>query len=684
MYLRGRDTDASSCMAHRVLKSCLVLLVGIGASSCASYHNVAGKIKISQDLHEEGVRSLGAAAKADPRDAEYQVDFLNHRDRVTALFLAEADALRAEGRLDAAGEAYERVLRLDAGHVRATEGLLSLQRDARHEKTLVEIERLVEQQKFDDALERVSVVLQGNPKHRKALHLKNVVLEAKHEQQLAQDRSRLARSVLDSRVTLQLRESTLRMAFEALSRSTQLNILVDKDVKQDAKITIYVRDVSVSDAIDLILLQNQLDKRVINGNTVLIYPATGAKQAEYEDLTIRSFRVTNADLKHLSGVLKSMLRLKEVAAEEKSGILVVRDTPERLRLTERLIAAHDLPDPEIMLEVQVLEVASSRSSNIGIKPPTGLTLTTPGSTSAPLTLGQLNNLTSRDLLTSQLSAALNFKLEDGDVKTLASPRIRARNREKAKIMIGDRVPTVTNTVTPISTGSSVVTGTVTYQDVGLKLEFEPEVYSNSEVGIKLSLEVSNIAQSFTDANGSRSYQIGTRNASTNLRLKDGETQVLGGLISDQERNTASLVPGLGHLPIVGRLFGNNDGESARSEIVLAITPRIVRDIPVAAMESRQIFSGTATAVRERPILTDPISELRVSGSVGTSTVGGGGGAGPAGVERAVESLGTPSLSTSGQVLLKPASPTPLTSFPPASGALLPPPPPLVVRPPASR
>ncbi|MGC4396499.1 secretin and TonB N-terminal domain-containing protein [Hydrogenophaga sp. T2] len=683
MYFGERRTDANAWVARLALRCCLALPIGLSITACASYHNVVGKAKIAQDLREEGVQSLGVAAKTAPRDAEYQIDFLNHRDRVADHFLKEADALRAEGSLSAAREAYERVLRLDPGHARAAEGLLALQRDARHEKTLVEAERLFEQERFDSALERVDAVLVGNPQHRKALHLRNVLRDAKHEHEAARERDRLARSVLDARVTLQLRESTLRMAFEALSRSTQLNILVDKDVRQDAKITIYVRDVSVSDAIDLILLQNQLDKRVVNGNTILVYPANGAKQAEYEDLTIRSFRVTNADLKHLSGVLKTMLRLKEVAADEKTGILVVRDTPERLRLTERLIAAHDLPDPEIMLEVQVLEVSSSRSSNIGFKPPTSLTLTTPGSASAPLTLGQLNNLTSRDLLTSQLSAALNFKLEDGDVKTLASPRIRARSREKAKIMIGDRVPTVTNTVTPISTGSSVVTGTVTYQDVGLKLEFEPEVYSNSEVGIKLSLEVSNIAQSFTDANGSRSYQIGTRNASTNLRLKDGETQVLGGLISDQERNTASLVPGLGHLPIVGRLFGNNDGENSRSEIVLAITPRIVRDIPIAALESRQIFSGTVNSIRERPILVDPIPELRISGAVGAPNAGGGRGAPIAGAEGAGQPSGI-APSPPGQVLFNPASPVVPGAPVPAAGALLPPPPPLVVRPPVSR
>lgn len=661
----------------------VALLLSLLLAGCAGYHNVKGKTEIALDQPDEGVQSLGSAAKKAPRNPEYQLDYLAQRDKYVREFVAEADELRADGKFAEARAGYERVLRIDAGNARATQGLIALQQDARHEKVLIEGERLVEQGKLDAAQERVQLVLESNPKNRRALKLKNELLDARNERQIALDKARAARAILDSLVTLQFRDASLRVAFESIAKSTGLNLLMDKDVKQDAKVTIFVRDVSVADAIDLILLQNQLDKRVINANTLLIYPANAAKQAEYEDLVIRTFRVTNTDIKYLSNVLKSMLKLKEVAADEKTGVLIIRDTPERLRLAERLIAAHDVPDPEIMLEVQVLEVTRSRTSNIGIKPPTSFGVTTPGTTAAPLTLGQLNDLTSRDLLvTTPLTTTLNFKLEDGDAKILASPRIRARNKEKAKIMIGDRVPTVTNSVTPVATGTPVVTGNVSYQDVGLKLEFESQVYGNSEVGIKINLEVSNIAREFTDPNGGRSYQIGTRNASTNLRLKDGETQVLGGLISDQERNTASLIPGLGHLPIIGRLFGNNDGSDSKSEIVLAVTPRIIRDVAVSPAESRQIFSGTANMVRERPILADPITELKVSG-----TFGGSGGAGatitappfPGGMPQG----GTVSAPSSGQVLFNAAPEQQPAPTLPSGGNPLPAPPPMFVRPPPS-
>ncbi len=651
----------------------LVVVGSLFLSSCAGIQHTQGLFELKQDKTDEGIQSLRGAVQKDPRNAGYKIDYLLKRDQVIQEFLVQADSLRDEGKFGEARAIYQRVLQMDAGNPRAQSALLALPQDARYDKLLTAGEGFLDQGKLELALDRASQVLEENPQNRRARKLKDATMDARAEIDGAKAKALAARSILDAPVTLQFSDATLKVVFESLSKSTGLNILFDRDVKLAGKATIYIKDVTVSDAIDLILMQNQLDKRVINANTVMVFPANDAKKAEYEDLTLRSFQITNADIKYLSTMLKTMLKIRDVTADERTGILVLRDTPERLRIAEKLIAVHDVSDPEIMLEVEVLEVSSSRDSNLGIKPPGSFTLTTPGTTAA-LTLGALKRLTSDDLLTSTLSTTLNFKLEDADARLLASPRIRARNKEKAKIMIGDRVPTVTNTVTPINTGSSVVTASVSYQDVGLKLEFEPQVYANNEVGIKINLEVSNIAQSFTDAQGGRSYQIGTRNANTNLRLKDGETQILGGLITDQDRNTASKIPGLGHLPIVGRLFGNNDGSETRSEIVLAITPRIIRNLPVRTPDMKSIFSGTANVLRERPILADPITQLKTTGTFGGSFSDG---AAP------LVNIGQPVQPTSAsQPLFNPMSSTGNSTPGPAAygGALLPPPPPLLVRP----
>lgn len=599
----------------KVPTSAIALACALLIPGCGSIQHTRGLVQIAMDQPVEGVQSLENATRTSPTDASYKLDYLQKRDQSVRQALVLADELRADGKLDKAQAAYEQVLKMSPTEPKALLALQGLKQDARNEQLLNDGDTFLTDGRLELALDRATQVLSDNPKNRRALKLKDAVADAKAQADNELEKRRLARSVMDKLVTLQYNDAPIRTVFDTLSRSTDVNLLMDKDVKQDARVTLYVKDVTVSDAIDLVLMQNQLQKRVVNGNTLMIYPATPAKSAEYEDLLIRTFQITNADIKYLSSMLKTMLKLKDVSADEKTGILVIRDTPETLRMVDRLIAAHDVPDPEIMLEVEVLEVSNARDSNLGLVPPSSVTISTPGATGTSLTVGALKSLSRDDLTVTPLSATLNLKLVDSDTKILASPRIRARNKEAAKIMIGDRVPTVTNTVTPVSTGPAVVTGNVTYQDVGLKLEFEPQVYANSEVGIKISLEVSNIAKEFTDANGGRSYQIGTRNAATNLRLKDGETQILGGLISDEDRNTASKIPGLGHLPVIGRLFGNNAGTNSRSEIILAITPRIVRNLAVRSPDVRNIFSGTINSIREKPILADPIAELKTNGSV---------------------------------------------------------------------
>jgi general secretion pathway protein D len=195
-----------------------------------------------------------------------------------------------------------------------------------------------------------------------------------------------------------------------------------------------------------------------------------------------------------------------------------------------------------------------------------------------------------------------MKKDVGDTNLLASPRIRVRQHEKAKIMIGDRVPVITNSVTPVSTGTPVVTGSVQYLDVGLKLEVEPDIHLDGEVAIKTYLEVSTIANQVTNAaSGTIAYQIGTRNASTVLRLKDGETQVLGGLISDEDRKSASKVPGLGDLPLIGRLFSVHNDNKSKTEIILFITPHIIRNIHQPAADLSEFWSGTDATLHSKPM-----------------------------------------------------------------------------------
>lgn len=656
---RSLTPVASSVLA------CLLLTACAGAR----YHS-DGMSQLEEGKIDTGIASLRRATELDDGNQHYKIDYLMQREKHADALVRQADQVRASGDVAGARDLYGKALAINSGNARAATALKTLDQDLRNDQLLAEGERYLKDGKLEAAGERAARVLADQPANSQAAQLRKAVLDARAAAEAERDRFREAKSVMGSPVTLQFRDAAMRTVFEALSKSTGLNILLDRDVKADARVTVFVKDVAVEDAIDLILMQNQLEKRTVNSNTLMVYPATVGKQMEYQELTVRSFRVTNSDLKYLTGMLRSMLKLKDISADDRSGLLVIRDTPETLRIAEKLIALHDEPDPEIMLEVEVLEISEGRNSNLGVTPPGAITISTPsngsatpGGTVSNLTIAQLRQLGMGGLTVTPIAGTLNFKLQDTETKILASPRIRARNREKAKIMIGDRVPTIINNLTPVNSGAAVVTGTITYQDVGLKLEFEPQVYASNDVGIKINLEVSNIAREFTDAQGSRSYQIGTRNASTFLRLADGETQVLGGLITDEERNTADKIPGLGHLPVVGRLFGNSGTTKSRSEIVLAITPRIVRNYTAIGHDRAALFSGTALSLRDRQVLGDPVAGLSLPN--------------PAPGARPAPASGiTPAPQMSG-VPGAPGTPSPSPSMPQGSG--LQPPPPMIKR-----
>ncbi len=585
-------------------------LLAILLTGCAGqqlHHD--GLALVSQGHFEEGLTKLSEATQAAPDNLAYRADLLRSREQTVSRMLAIANSERAADRLDAARAIYERILGLDPGNSRAELGLETLAMDRRHDAILERAASLFKQGGLVAARAALNPALLENPKNGKALLLQQKIDEQEARESLAEP---LLKAKFTKPVTLQFRDANLKMVFEALSRTSGINVLLDRDVKPDLKTSIFVNEVSVEDTINLILLQNQLEKKVISDNTVFIYPSTPAKLKDYQDLKIRSFHLTNADPKQMLSMIKTLLKTKDIFIHEKTNSIVMRDTPDAIRLAEKMVADQDTAEPEVMLEVEVLEVKTTRLSELGIKWPGSFTVGTPA---AATTLRQLRDLTGNDLLASSLSATLNFKLEDGDTNVLASPRIRVRNREKAKIMIGSRVPVITNAVTPVSTGTPVITGSVQYLDVGLKLEVEPDIHLDNEVVIKVNLDVSSIIREVpNEQSGTLAYEVGTRNASTVLRLKDGETQILAGLINDEDRNTASKVPGLGQMPLLGRLFSSHKNDGSKTEIVLSITPRIVGSVRLPNASEVEYWAGTESSVRNGLLNMKPLGSVAVTSS----------------------------------------------------------------------
>ena len=549
---------------------------------------------------EEGLQSLQQAAEADPKN--FRSTYFRERELRIGQLLADADTLRGVSQIDAAESVYRRVLALDANNVRAKAGLEAVEADRKHRVSITEAEALFAAGKLDAAAAKLRPVLAENPNNVEAR-----ILQRRIDERNARVVTPALKGVTGGPISLEFRDANLRSVFEVISRHANINFVFDKDVRPDLKTTIVVRNTTVESVVGMLLASNQLRNKVINDNTILIYPNTPAKVREHQELSVKSFYLTNADVKQTLTMIRAILKTRDIFIDEKLNLLVMRDTPEAIRLAEKLIAAQDLAEPEVLLEVEVLEIKRSRLQELGIQYPTQFTVlnivpnpttvvatatgpvatTNSTTTTSQLTVDTLRNLRGGNIGVSP-NPTLNLRKDESDTNILANPRIRVKNREKARVHIGDRVPVITTT----STANVGVSESVNYLDVGIKLEVESNVYLENDVGIKVGLEVSNIVNTVTSKTGTLTYQVGTRSAATTLRLKDGETQALAGLINDEDRKSASKVPGLGDLPWIGRLFSNNRNDQTKTEIILLITPRIVRNLVQPSAATTEFSSGT--------------------------------------------------------------------------------------------
>ena len=583
-----------------VLRLGRVLLLALLLGGCAAQEAYReGNELVDAGRFEEGIEKLVTAANLEPSNHRYRLDLLRARERAWERLIRAADERRAAGKPDEARALYTRALAVNAADPRARAGIDSIEREGRHGLMLSQAQAVYKKGDLDGAMERVRQVLIEDPSQRAALALQRQIEEQRVREELT---APVLRSRLTKPVNVQFRDATLKLVFDALSRSTAINFIFDREVKTDLKATIYAKDVPVEDAIDLILLPNQLEKKVLSENTVLIYPNTPGKQREYQDLVMKTFFLENANVKQVLNLLRTMLKTKDLYIDEKLNLLVMRDTPETVRLAERLIAAQDIAEPEVVLELAVIEISRSRLTELGVNFPDQLNLTLIDPTAAPLTLEDLRNTRSRASVAASPtpSVTVNLRAEDADTNLLSNPRIRVRNREKARVLVGDRLPVISAVITP-SVTNPITTETVTYLEVGLKLDVEPEVRLDGSVVIKINLEVSTASNRRITANGTTVYDIGTRTASTMLQLADGETQVLMGLIRDDDRASANKVPGLGDIPILGRLFASHLNDRQKTEIILSITPRIMRNVRRADAQLAEFWSGTEAAYRTQPI-----------------------------------------------------------------------------------
>ena len=575
--------------------------------SCASKGLTEGRKLVAEGKTQEGISRLRKGLAEEPDNVELKQYYHTLREQKNSEILRSAQRHIDAGHHDQAKALIQHVLTNHPENPLAQTMLANLSSNMEHHKTVAEAEKLLSQGKPDQAIEKARVVVAQSVTHEAA---ENVIRRAQTSRTREEITPRSLASKYQKTVTLEFRDAPLRNIFDMISKQSGINFVFDKDVRLDTKATLFARDTPIGEAVELLLVTGSLVKKVINTNTLLIYPNLPQKQKDYKELVMKSFYLGNADAKSTLIMLKTLLKAKDVFIDERLNLLIMRDTVEVVRLAEKLIAVQDLPESEVMLEVEILEVKRSKLTDLGVQYPNQLSLlfvppattavetaggnvitTTPSSSSTALTIQSLKGIATNQIAISP-TPTVNLRKEDSDVTILANPRIRVKNRDKAKIHIGDKVPVITSNAT--STG--VISESVSYLDVGLKLDVEPTVMQRDDVQIKVSLEVSSIVREIRSNSGTLTYQIGTRNAGTTLRLKNGETQVLAGLISDEDRSAGSRIPGLGDLPVVGRLFSTQRDEHNKTEIVLLITPRVLRTVESREPSLTEFQSGTENAI----------------------------------------------------------------------------------------
>jgi len=548
------------------------------------------------------VKEYRQANKYDPHDIEYRAAMMRAEETAANQHYKNARNFLKERKLDQAITELQQAIYLNptnAAIQSALKSALNIKEAEDHYRASLTFSELGRTGEALNELSRAADLDPENMKYREAL---DKMMKKKSESEPEEALSLAS----DKPITLNFKNTNIKDVFEFLSKLSGINILFDEEVRAQP-VTVFVKDVSFQQALNLLLSTNKLFMKKISADTIIIVPKSKTKIDQYQDLAVRTFYLNNAKAKETVNLLRSMLDIKKVYVNDILNSLTVRDTPEKLKLVEKIIAANDLKEAEVILDVEILEISRSNTLKYGWNfvgdPFASATIQKAGSTSSSsatqLTLSDLSHLSKDNIFVTLPSLIVNLLKQDADAQTLANPRVRVLNNKQAKIHIGNKIPVQTSTLQGTATG--VVTSTFEYKDVGIKVNIEPTVHLNNTVTLKMGLEISTLGQPLDFGNGQKQYQFGTRNTESLVNLRDGETVIIGGLIQDEERKSRVKVPILGEIPIIGKLFSSSDDETVKTDILMSITPNIVRNMEMPDKELQDFWSGTEEHYDTKPL-----------------------------------------------------------------------------------
>ena len=408
--------------------------------------------------------------------------------------------------------------------------------------------------------------------------------------------------------SLVFRDASVRDVYTVIARFANVNIVFDPTFRDD-RITIDLSNVSLDQSLAAVSSATHNFYKVTTQRTVTVIPDTAAKRREYEEELVRTFYLSNADLKETIDLLRIVVDARRIAPLTATNALTIKDTPERVAAAARIIQAIDKARPEVVIDVELLEVNRTRLLEYGLQ------FASPGSPGIngavdanrdKLTLQDLTNLSQSDIILTNLPA-LYYRLlkSDSNTRTLANPQLRTSEGVAAQARFGEQVPVPVTTFAPIATGG-VQQQPITsfqYQNIGVNIDITPRTHHDDDVSLALKVVVT--SQLGTGFGGLPTF--GNREITTSIRLRDGETNLLAGLIRDDERTVMEGIPGLSDVPVVGRLFAHNRKETQQTDVVLTLTPHIIRVLDLSEDDLRpfRVSSDANAPLIDLPIIQTP-------------------------------------------------------------------------------
>ncbi len=579
------------------------------------------ELKLGEELEKKGdwdgaVAAYRDALKKEPFNKELDKKFRHAKIRAAEQHFAQGREWLKKHQIAEALQEFEFALGLDPENPEHHTALNDAWRLRSARQTLIDAKQMEGLGRLDEALGLYETAVELDPSLTEAVEgITRVV-------QQQQETGTIGES--GEPVTLRFQNTRLKQVFEILARTANIDILFDKDVRDDL-VTIFTKNTPFNEALNLILHTNQLFAKRVGPDRLLIIPDTKQKREQYEELQIRTFYLSNAKAKDMANLLRTILETKRVYVNEPLNTVVIRDQPDKIVLAEQIILANDREDAEVLFDVEVLEVNRTKtqklglnfakSAGFGIFPDTldaAGTLAAKAFSTIPSTF-TYRNLTDlgKDsyLFTFPSSVLLNFFKQESEAKTLSNPKLRILNNQKGSINVGDQVPILLSTTNVLpgqaATGAVPTTSTVTsieFKDTGIKLTIEPQVHLNNTITLRLQIEVTRLGDRVILQSDPliTQFRFGKRTADTALNIRDGETVVLAGLIAEEDRKTRDSVPGVDDIPLIGDVLSNTDTDKITTEVMLIITPHIVRKLVPPPLAKQTMWSGTAQHYATKP------------------------------------------------------------------------------------